>query len=143
MKHCATCIHGETTPGRMKDGKYIPLSRHCRTHVMLLGDNTVNLADICEDYEEITGSCFQIDAELNRRDTPNFSKDYPDSGDDYWYVDKENNPMCTEWSFAGIDIERFENGNCFKTGREAQAHQIQILLDIETAKLYKEEFKCQ
>lgn len=43
----------------------------------------------------------------------------PEMNEDYWFYNEDGELWCFEFTYAGIDEEHLENGNCYKTKEDA------------------------
>ena len=59
---------------------------------------------------------------------------FPQSGDDYWFVDAEGNVVCTTYTEYHDDKRKMEIGNIFKTKEQAKFASEKLMVEAELRK---------
>lgn len=68
-------------------------------------------------------------------------QEFPQGGDEYWYVSATGRALITEWEGYGVEKDALEIGNVFKTEEEAEFAVEKLKVEAELRN-YSRPFKC-
>lgn len=71
-------------------------------------------------------------AELEEREKR--EKEFPQDGDEYWFIDSTGEVINEKWEGLSFEIERLEFGNIFKTKEQAQFAVEKLKVEAELRK---------
>ena len=72
-----------------------------------------------------------LKAEMQREE------EFPQDGDDYWYVDDDTEVMDIEWDGSNCDQDRMSIGNIFRTKEQAEFAAEKLRVEAELRKFSK------
>jgi len=95
----------------------------------------MNIREKIERIEALEAECYErlksLKAEAQQE------QEFPQGGDEYWYVSATGRALITEWEGYGVEKDALEIGNVFKTEEEADFAVEKLKVEAELRKFSK------